>query len=260
MKYYVIADPHAFLRETKAALEKNGFFEDCETHMLVVLGDVMDRGEEAVEMQAFLMQLLREGRLILIRGNHEDLFEAMITDIARGLPVGELHEINGTWDTAVQLSGLDKALAARYAMEVARRVRETDYWRVLLPAAVDYFETDHYVFLHGWLPGYSEPPLNIDFNGELHCRCDWRDATTEEWRKARWVNGMECACLSQYGLRDKSVVCGHWKTSYGHAVINRQGTQEGDGAIYTPFYAKGIIALDACTVCSGFVNCIVLED
>lgn len=260
MKYYVVSDVHGFYTAMKKALMKAGFFEEKEPHKLVVCGDMMDRGAQAREMQEFMMQMLREDKLIYIRGNHEDLLEAMVTDIAYRRPVSEVHEWNGTWDTAVQLSGLDSALAARYPMEVARRLRESDFWHELLPASVDFFETEHYVFVHGWIPCYDEGPCAIEFDGELHCRPDWREATVKEWRKARWFNGMECACILHYGVPDKTVVCGHWHTSYGHAKIEHKGSEEGGKADFSPFYAKGIIALDACTACTGKVNCIVLED
>ena len=34
----------------------------------------------------------------------------------------------------------------------------------------------------------------------------------------------------------------------------------GPDADFSPYYAPGIIALDACTAHTGFVNCIVIED
>lgn len=260
MKYYVVADVHGFYVPLQEALRAAGFFDEKESHKLILCGDMMDRGEGALQMQAFMMRLLQEDRFIFIRGNHEDLMEAMITDIACHRPVSEIHEMNGTWDTAVQLSGLEKSLAARYPLEVAMRVRESDFWRVLIPASVDYFETERYIFVHGWIPCYGEPPTDIALDGELHCRPDWREASAREWKQARWYNGMECACISNYGVADKTVVCGHWHTSYGHAKIERKGSEYGDDADFTPFYAKGIVALDACTARSGFVNCIVIED
>ena len=37
-------------------------------------------------------------------------------------------------------------------------------------------------------------------------------------------------------------------------------TAFGPDADFSPFYGQGVIALDACTAVSGFVNCIVIED
>ena len=58
---------------------------------------------------------------------------------------------------------------------------------------------------------------------------------------------------------DKTIICGHWHTSFGHSTIDHAGSQFGPDANFRPFYGTGIIALDACTAVSGFVNCIVVE-
>ncbi len=133
----------------------------------VLCGDAMDRGGEALQMQELLLELLQKDQLIYIRGDHEDLPETMIYDVALRRPVVNIHERNGTWDTAVQLSGLDPATAVRFPEEVAGRVRKTLFCQTLVPAAVDYFETPHYVFVHGWIPCYQEPPADLEFDGRL---------------------------------------------------------------------------------------------
>ena len=58
----------------------------------------------------------------------------------------------------------------------------------------------------------------------------------------------------------KTIVCGHWHASYGHSVMEGKGSEFGPDADFSPFYGQGVIALDACTAVSGFVNCIVIED
>ena len=74
MRYYVVADVHGFYSELQAALTEKGFYEDKEPHKLVVSGDLLDRGGEALKVQEFILELLKKGKVILIRGNHEDLF------------------------------------------------------------------------------------------------------------------------------------------------------------------------------------------
>ena len=86
MKYYITADVHGFYTEFHKALEEAGYFTDPEPHKLIILGDIFDRGREAVEMQRFILQLMEQDAVILVRGNHEDLYEEMIT-IDEGLPV-----------------------------------------------------------------------------------------------------------------------------------------------------------------------------
>ena len=109
MRYYVTTDIHGFYTPLIAALTKAGFFADSAPHKLVILGDLFDRGKEALELQTFLSELLDQDKVILIRGNHEDLFEELVT-IDTGLPYRH-HVDNGTYDTALQLTGFDPRLA-----------------------------------------------------------------------------------------------------------------------------------------------------
>ena len=75
MKYYVVADVHGFYSELITALTEKGFFKDESPHKLIVCGDLFDRGQEAVKLQDFIVDLMRKDEVILIRGNHEDLIE-----------------------------------------------------------------------------------------------------------------------------------------------------------------------------------------
>lgn len=109
MRYYVTADVHGFYTPLITALTKAGFFADSALHKLVILGDLFDRGKEALKLQAFLSELLDQDKVILIRGNHEDLFEELVT-VDTGLPYRH-HVDNGTYDTALQLTGFDPRLA-----------------------------------------------------------------------------------------------------------------------------------------------------
>ena len=76
MRYYVVADIHGFLSETRKALLEAGFFADNEPHMLIVCGDMLDRGKETREMQEFMLELLEKGELIFIRGNLSTVFRS----------------------------------------------------------------------------------------------------------------------------------------------------------------------------------------
>ena len=109
MKYYITADIHGFYTEFHKALDEARYFNDPVPHKLIILGDIFDRGQEAVEMQCFILQLMEQDAVILVRGNHEDLYEEMIT-IDEGLPVRH-HKSNGTYSTALQLTGYDPGLA-----------------------------------------------------------------------------------------------------------------------------------------------------
>lgn len=257
MKYYVIADVHGFYSEMIKALTDAGFFSETEPCMVIACGDILDRGSETTKVIDFMLKLHEEGKLIYILGNHEDLLCDCMLDISRSGTVPMHHYHNRTWDSLLHIGGMTDGEGHRNMTELVQRVRESKYYRVLLPAAVDYFETEKYVFVHGWLPC-----ITADWNRRLAVGFDkkWRRAEPSAWRTARWFNGMELACKKGFTAWDKTVVCGHWHASYGHSVIEKNGSEFGADADFSPFYGEGIIAIDGCTAASGIVNCIVIED
>ena len=266
MRYYVITDPHAFCSLVVEELEQCGFFTDPEPHKLIILGDLLDRGPDTLAMQDFALSLLKEDKLIFIRGNHEDLMVKLVDHLIEGnlwlLEQGEsVHNHNGTWLSALRLTGMTEARALARPDELVAKIKQTPFWRYLLPAARDYFETEHYVFTHGWIPCRSTvgTPQYAPYKG-FYFDENWREAGYEAWYYARWYNGMDFACRRKLTIPDKTVVCGHVKTSFGHANIEKRGSEDGLNADFTPFYAPGIIALDGCIIRSGQVNCIVIED
>ena len=93
--------------------------------------------------------------------------------------------------------------------------------------------------------------------GRFRYRADWREAAPEDWREARWTNGMNAA---PFCLEKKTILCGHWHCSYGHAVYEHRGTEFGTDADFSPYYGPGIVALDACTAHSGRVNVVILRE
>ena len=250
MKYYVTSDIHGFYTPLRDTLTRAGYFEDTEPHKLVIAGDLFDRGGEALELQDFILGLMERDEVILVRGNHEDLFAELVTT-DRGLSYS-YHLSNGTYDTANQLTGYSKRKAILNPLEFARAVRETPYYKTILPAMIDYYETQNYIITHGWMPCVSDGLGGLAYIG------DWREAAKRSWRQARWLNGMD-AVRTVYE-DDKTIVCGHWHTSYGHSKYEGKGSEFGEDADFSPYIAPGIIALDACTAHSGIVNCIVFED
>ena len=257
MRYYVTADVHGFFSELKAALEEKGFFRDNQPHKLVVCGDLFDRGEEALQLQAFILELMEKERVILIRGNHEDLALQLLNGWHRGSYLQTAHNHNGTVGTVCQLVGVSAKQMYAQIEDVGRDFLRGAYIQKIIPAMVDFFETEHYIFVHGWIPCVRN---RVERLGKMYSRIrDWRDADETLWNEARWINGMEAA---HQGITEvgKTIVCGHWHTSFGHCCYENDGEEFGIGANFDPYYADGIIALDACTAHSGKVNCVVIED
>ena len=254
MLIYCVSDIHSFYTPLKKALDEKGFQENSEDHLLVVLGDVFDRGEETVEVLQYLDSLTN---VVLVRGNHEDLLEEVWY---RGYYLGHDNK-NGTKKTIQTIFHKYTDVAPYTPIEVSEKVL-----RPFLNKFVDYYESASYIFCHSWLP------CKVHFDGEgefwpwfirnktYEYRPDWREANEVEWQEARWGNPfrMAEASLNQTG---KVICTGHWHCSAGWAM--EEGRSEfGEDAkwdIYTDS-AHGVIFLDKCTAHTGEVNVVVIED
>ena len=130
MRYYVVSDVHGFYTPLIRALTDAGFFNDTEPHKLIVLGDLMDRGRDAAKIQDFILEQMEKDAVILIRGNHEDLYESLVTQDC-GIPY-DFHLSNGTYDTALQLTGFDLAMARIRNYDFADAGKETPFYTQII--------------------------------------------------------------------------------------------------------------------------------
>lgn len=166
------------------------------------------------------------------------------------------HYSNGTAQTVRDLTGSTITKMSMYPGATAARIRHSDLFKIILPAMKDYYETQNYIFVHGWIPSIVN---RINRADSYYYNPEWRNANDADWASARWYNGMLAA---HQGViePDKTIVCGHWNSSFGHSAYEGKGSEYGNDADFSPYFGKGIIALDACTAYSGQVNCIVIED
>jgi hypothetical protein len=126
---------------------------------------------------------------------------------------------------------------------------------------VDYFETEKYIFVHGWIPmKYDVNKKFAEYGNPTLFDENWRDG---DWNAARWFNGMKMAKAGII-VPGKTIICGHWHCSYGHMLDSiKTGnwiSEFEEDAIWDPYYSDGIIAIDRCTAYTGSVNVLVLED
>ena len=257
MKYYVTADIHGFFDEFKIALEEAGFFTDTEPHKLIICGDLFDRGKQALELENFIIDLIEKDKIILIKGNHEDLALELLNEWQNKSYLYFHHHSNKTIDTICQLTNSSLEDMKEKPEEIRNKFLATPYIRKIIPSMHDYYETSKYIFVHGWIPCTT-----INFTRQVTeyvYMKDWRKSNKKDWDKARWINGMAAA---HRGVTEngKTIVCGHWHSSFGHANYEGKGGEFDNDTDFSPYFGNGIIALDACTVFSGKVNCIVIND
>ncbi len=240
MKYFVSSDIHGFFDEWQNALKEKGFELNNPEHKIILCGDLFDRGRQPKEIIDFILK--HKDKVILIRGNHEDLMEQMIE--RNFSTYGDL--CNGTAETIVDLY-LEWQIGEKDFKKIAKETR----LQKVLDMCIDYYETEHYIFVHGWIPIVEDCYLYDS---------DWRTARKERWEKARWTNPVE---MYRYEIYEpnKTIVCGHWHCSALWHEQNPDKYEEfGDNASFEPFITNNMIAIDACTAYSNKVNVVVLED
>ncbi len=253
---FVVSDVHSYYDEMIKALNEQGFDKENKDHIFVSCGDLLDRGPDPEKCLNFVNNLERK---ILILGNHEEL---LLEAIRRGSFYSHDYH-NCTTDTVYKLTHINpdsETTRQSYISINYSALTEMKYnklWNTYISSCINYYETNKYIFVHGYIPIkryglYSTESYDKNWRSEF-----------ANWSEARWLNGMK---VWNRGIREpnKTIVCGHWHSSYGHSVLHGEGvefaeTDAGIESIHTPFYDDGIIAIDACTAYSGFVNCIKLE-
>ena len=245
---FAVSDIHSFFSIFLATLKKSGFDTDNPNHILVVCGDLFDRGREPLELINFLLSL-PEDRLVLLRGNHEDLLLQMLQ--RRSCWGKDIK--NGTLQTLLDLNNLPSSTDLN-------ENHFNNAYRILRPLYLrmrDIFETDHYIFVHSWIPVFRLSNKSLEYTGEIEFNSNWRNAPAENWEFARWINPFD---MVQKGLLpEKTLIFGHWNASYAWRL--KKGTPEyGPESINDIYYGDGYIAIDGNTTLSGKVNILVLED
>ena len=252
-KYFVTSDVHSFLDELMAALTEKGFDKENKDHILCVCGDLFDRGSQTVELFEFVKQLQAQDRLVYVTGNHESLLFDCMEQLCNGwLPSGH-HFSNGTVKTICQFCGQSEWIM--YDHTWRDKICETlqPVLDFISDNCVDYAEIGDFVLVHGWAPCYQ----GLD---------DFRDATSEDWERARWNNGMEMWLNPKCRIEGKTVICGHWHCSWGWSHIRLERKEWPNKSrndwkkSFEPFIDEGIMAIDACTAYSGLCNVVVIEE
>lgn len=239
--YFCVSDIHGFAAELKSTLWAAGFRKTNKNHILIICGDVFDRGSEAVEVYKYLKSINKD-RLILIKGNHEQLYLELL---AKRYP--SYHDFtNGTVSTFCQIANMLKVPGSDIPMLNYLYYDVDDdtdkYWNIIRNKVAksdittwlksdswkNYYEVGKFIFVHGFIPVMKD---------------DWRKYATEsDWESSTW-----CCPWKQYlygyfneeSANGKILVCGHWHTGdFFSNLINDQSNHD------DIFYLDNIIAID----------------
>ncbi|MBR7161223.1 MAG: hypothetical protein IKD07_02285, partial [Clostridia bacterium] len=186
-------------------------------------------------------------RKILIKGNHED----MLAQILKQGRITGTHVSNGTDYTVAELFG-EASIDAYGDFDRGAYAEKLGELRDFLDSMLNYYETERYVFTHGWLPIVIEgeyPRFRPVINPQ------WRNVPDSEWEEETRLLEWQQLYPAKAMLDGKTIVCGHRASFLAHVF---DPSREHDDS--TPFYGDGMIAIDAHTVRSGRVNVIVIDE
>ena len=265
-KYFVVSDIHSFCSELKYSLRQAGFSKRNKNHILIVCGDVFDRGDETIEVYKYLKSIPKK-RCILIRGNHESLYKELLT---KSFP--DRHDFsNGTVRAFCNIADIDEEKLSKYYWieqgfangfdydQIEERLYST--WNQIKNIVANheitkwldskqwrnYFELDKYIFVHSFIPTQVKDEWKEMHPYKLRSFCyeyksDWREASDDEWELATWgdpIDNFKYDLFKPEADNGKVLIVGHWHTSDFYKRLENivTDTQE----IY---YDKNLIAID----------------
>lgn len=238
-RLFVVSDIHGHYTLLRQALKAAGFDSKNEDHVLICCGDLFDRGQENRKVYDYIRRLPRK---ILIRGNHDERLAYVLSR-----KQADYYDVrNGGEGTLREFFG-PEVLGPNGWLRLPKYGKMAGILCRFVDSMVDYYETEHYVFTHGWLP--LEKDSNIST-----VRPDWREADEADWHMARFLE-WQYLYNAPSRIPEKIIVCGHRPTSYAWRFDPERKPE--DSGI---FYGDGMIAIDACTVRSGRVNVLVVEE
>ena len=252
---YATSDIHGHYKALIEAISNSSF--NSNNDLLVVCGDMFDRGGESLKVYEYLKGLYDNKRAVIIKGNHEQMF----IDYLEGNDISPFNYIrNGLDETFAEflhctkpfetwciLREINNPTYGDFAEWVAHAREEiNEEYPELLPwlkSLPYYFETEDYIFTHG----------AIDTEVE-----DWKNPMTERYGKTDWEALMwDDGSFFGKTIRntDKSVVIGHFGTNHLRKMYNIVDNSLRDNYNILCRDDGKVVALDSTVVVSGRLNC-----
>ena len=251
MKYFVFSDAHGDYNALMKAVKEYGYQPENENHTLISCGDNFgraDTGKGSKGIYEYLTSSDHKNPPICLMGNHELILKNIL--LKRSISVVDIQ--NGEHKTLysfLEMNPEDVELTP-YAIDYVSKSSVTD-WLLNRPF---YFETENYVFVHGFLP--------FDWHKTKFITQDFAEVSREVWEEACWSKTptMIEAFKTFYpkGLK-KWVVFGHWHTyalrTCFEPVINRETCNS-----MWKYEKLKLIGLDNCTVLTHKIEMLVIDD
>lgn len=243
MKYFVIGDVHGEYYAMRKGLDRAGFDSTNLNHTLISLGDNFDRGGFSRDVYDYLNHL---PRAIFVRGNHELILQDIFNKGRLSYP--DIY--NGCPSTVASFAHMQKSLAC-YDAEVIFKVRGYLNLQKWLNNMKWYYETNNYIFVHGWVPFSYYKHRNLSM------------CTDSEWGTAVWAHTEnEISVYKDFYEEEhpfeKVLIIGHWHTWKLWESFNGVSNKKNYDIWYDDKHK--IVCLDSCSGFSKKINVLVIED
>ncbi len=198
-KYFILSDIHSQFDLFESAIIKAGFEKSNPNHIMIIAGDILDRGSQGDLLIRYLEELIRIDRLIGVIGNHDAfLIDILNHNYLLDKVVFNI-EKNGFIETLKLGSKKPITDINEPTLDLIRETFENEYevftkWIKELPL---YLEYNHHVIVHGFL----------DFSLD-----DWHETSN---RFAVWERGYNNSVPKNF---TKKIIFGHTPNYY----INNQ--------------------------------------
>ena len=277
-KIFCVSDTHGNYNALKDSLN-NVSYEPSDENLLIIDGDLFDRGKQSLEIYNYIKSL--GDKAIVIRGNHETFLQELLEGkncsfnfIHNGLDKtidSFLGEPN-SWSTFINdINELDgDSLVKKYGSKVLNYINDgelipkehffeiyqaciVDKLNNMYPELLDwlkslpyYYETENYIFTHASIDGNCPDWHNPDFTPYSF----W-----SPWEALTWDDGS--FYKKEIKNTDKTIVVGHFHTDRIRE-INGLPTS-GDNTILKSTDGKKVF-IDTCTPVTQRVNVFITED
>lgn len=186
--YYVMSDIHGCYKKMMNALEHWNY----EKEHLVIMGDLIDRGPNSLEVVRELMELSKHENVTVLKGNHEDMLLSWLLNTPYELLEYYYNEHhNETFRSFMGRKRYMKSTRKQRALEIIRNFKNELNFMNQLPS---YLETESAIFVHAG--------INLEAD-------DWRLEETEMlWIREPFIYSSKTP--------EKRVFFGHTPTPFIH--------------------------------------------
>ncbi len=234
-KYFIISDIHGHFNEMIRDLNNSKYNPNNDSHHLIVLGDLFDRGKQSREVLEYMCNLRIKNKVTIIMGNHENFLLEFLDGNYKKLQFNM--QRNGFKNTLESLSG--KPLTFQEDWDEINYIIKSKYINLynFLTTQNLFYEIDDYIFVHG----------GIKYNNGNWQNNEQRDFTWSRESNLERVPG-------------KIVVAGHERVSQiRYPKIDQEQLFLDNPNAFNIIRREGKILIDSYVEISKRINVLILE-